>query len=194
MLDQILSKMSPKAAILLFAFAFRVDVVAQDTTRSSQYILGTEEKLEMIVHIWGEVKSPGEYRVSYDTNVLELISKAGGPTSFANLSKVRLTRESEQWHLNPEDLKTLVVESKSGRINGDKIEQSLQSHFAKRALTYDLSHYIKNRKSLEMPPTLHPGDLVFVPQNGWFKWREIVRVAHEVAVIASVYVWYLRSK
>ncbi len=181
-------------AIVFFALFFRTDLAAQDTTRASQYILGTEEKLEMVVHIWGEVRSPGEYRVSYDTNLLELISKAGGPTSYANLSKVRLTRESEQWHLNPDDLKKLVVESKSGRINEDRIEQSLQSHFAKRALLYDLSQYIKNKKSLEMPPTLHPGDLVFVPQNGWFKWREIVRVAHEVAVIASVYVWYLRSK
>lgn len=181
-------------AIVLFTFLFWADLAAQDTTRASQYILGTEEKLEMIVHIWGEVKSPGEYRVSYDTNVLELISKAGGPTSYANLSKVRLTRESGQWHLNPEDLKRLVVESKAGRIDGDKIEQSLQTHFAKRALIYDLSQYIKERKSLELPPTLHPGDLVFVPQNGWFKWRELVRVAHEVAVIASVYVWYLRSK
>lgn len=168
--------------------------MAQDTTKSSEYILGTEEKLEMIVHIWGEVKSPGEYRVPYDTNVLELISKAGGPSAYANLSKVRLTRESEQWHLNPDDLKKLVAESRSGRIKEDKIEQSLQAHFAKRVLVYDLNHYIKNRKSLEMPPTMHPGDLIFVPQNGWYKWREIVRIAHEVAVIASVYVWYLRAQ
>ncbi len=45
-----------------------------------RYLLGDEQKLEMIVHVFGEVARPGEYRVADDTNVLELISKAGGPT------------------------------------------------------------------------------------------------------------------
>ena len=57
-----------------------------------QYYLGTEEGLEITVHIWGEVIKPGLYKVRDTTNILELISLAGGPTEYANLGKIRLTR------------------------------------------------------------------------------------------------------
>ena len=83
---------------------------AQERTKPGDYFLGDEEKLEMVVHIWGEVKEPGEFRVSYETNVVELISKAGGPTEFANLSKIRLTRELESLNLNEDALKSLVAQ------------------------------------------------------------------------------------
>ena len=51
-------------------------------------------KLSIEVHLWGEVKSPGVYRVPLGTNVMELISLAGGPTEYSNLSKVTLTRRT----------------------------------------------------------------------------------------------------
>ncbi|OPZ70422.1 MAG: SLBB domain protein [bacterium ADurb.Bin478] len=142
--------------------------VAQETQRTPDYVLGKEERLEMDVHIWGEVKSPGEYRVAYNTNLLELISKAGGPTQFANLKKVRLARLP---------IETDGVESEDERI-----------------LVYDMEKYLKDKDQWEQVPVLQPGDVVVLLQNRWFQWRELVKVAHEVAVIASVYVWYLRAK
>jgi len=45
------------------------------------------------VHVWGEVTKPGVYRVPLGTNVIEVISQAGGPTEFSNLSKVKLTQK-----------------------------------------------------------------------------------------------------
>ena len=54
------------------------------------YLIGEEQRLEIIVHVWGEVRQPGEKRVPDGTNILEVISKAGGPTEFSNLSKVLL--------------------------------------------------------------------------------------------------------
>jgi hypothetical protein len=53
-----------------------------------------QAQLQVTVHIWGEVQAPGEYHVPAGTNVLELISKAGGPTEYANLGKVKVTRAS----------------------------------------------------------------------------------------------------
>jgi polysaccharide biosynthesis/export protein len=141
---------------------------AQEPVRTPDYFLGKEEKLEMDVHIWGEVRLPGEYRVDYSTNLVELISKAGGPTQFANLKKVRLAR---------------VVTASAA--------DSLKAH---RIVEYNLESYLKERKNLDKVPVLLPGDVVVVVQNRWFQWRELVKVAHEVAVIASVYVWYLRAK
>lgn len=52
------------------------------------------QKLSIEVHLWGEVSRPGVYRVPLGTNVMELISLAGGPTEYSNLSKVKLTRRA----------------------------------------------------------------------------------------------------
>ncbi|MBN1542975.1 SLBB domain-containing protein [candidate division KSB1 bacterium] len=168
-------------------------LLAQETQQPSGYLLGEELSVEMIVHVWGEVKKPGEYRVPYDTDVLELISKAGGPTFEANLSRVRVTRETEGWNLNQEGLKKLVREAQAGRMTEERLDELLQSRFAERVTDYNLDRYLKNKKGVQAPPVLQPGDVIFLPKNGWFRWRELVRVAHEVAIIASVYVWYLRA-
>ncbi len=166
---------------------------AQEKASSEQYLLGTEEKLEMKVHVWGEVIKPGEYRVPYDTNVLELISIAGGPTVYANISKIRLTRESESLYLTEEGLKSIVSQAREGKITEAQLEKTLNKQFANRVIEYNLNDYLKDKKFVTTPPVLRPGDVVYVPQNNWHRWRELVRVAHEVAIIASVYVWYLRA-
>ncbi len=184
--------------VLFLFFSFSV-LLGQTTTdddpqKTPGYLLGEEQQLEMIVHIWGEVKNPGEFRVPYNINVLELMSKAGGPTEYADISKVSITRESESWFLTQDALKTLVAESRAGRITEEKLDESLKTHFARRIMKYNVDKYLKDKQGLNPPPELQPGDVVVVPHNSWHRWREIVRVAHEVAVIASVYVWYLRSK
>jgi hypothetical protein len=56
------------------------------------YIVGEPQGLEMLVHIVGEVQRPGEYRVRDRTNLLELFSKAGGPTEFSKMSTVTIRR------------------------------------------------------------------------------------------------------
>ncbi|OGC01872.1 hypothetical protein A2V82_02605 [candidate division KSB1 bacterium RBG_16_48_16] len=162
--------------------------------QQSGYILGDEEGLQMKVHVWGEVSKPGEYLVPYNTNVLELISKAGGPTVYSNLSKIRLTRQMNTLRLGKEDLKKIVSESRSGRINEENLEKSLSDNFSSRVFRYDLSDYLKNKSGFNPPPVMQPGDIIYVPRNAWRTWREIVSVAHELAIITSVYVWYLRAQ
>lgn len=44
------------------------------------------------LYIWGEVKSPGLYYVEPNADILELISLAGGPTSYADLAHITLIR------------------------------------------------------------------------------------------------------
>jgi protein involved in polysaccharide export with SLBB domain len=44
------------------------------------------------IQVWGEVKSPGIYYATPSTNIVEAISFAGGPTSRADLSHVKLVR------------------------------------------------------------------------------------------------------
>lgn len=51
-----------------------------------------EEQLLVPINVWGEVVKPGRYEVPDGTNVVEAISYAGGPTPYANLKRVKMTR------------------------------------------------------------------------------------------------------
>ena len=46
------------------------------------------------VGVWGFVRNPGIYYLPPSSNVIDAISSAGGPKSGANLSKVKIIRNS----------------------------------------------------------------------------------------------------
>jgi len=81
------------APILLVASMAAADSTGGSSPPPSKdYYLGEENKLEISVNIWGEVGTPGSYRVSDDADLVELISMAGGPTEFAGLGHIKVTR------------------------------------------------------------------------------------------------------
>jgi polysaccharide export outer membrane protein len=47
------------------------------------------------VYIFGEVKSPGEYKFSEQPTLIKLIAAAGGPTQNANLSKIEIIKSDK---------------------------------------------------------------------------------------------------
>jgi len=57
--------------------------------------MGDEDQLRIYTQIWGQVKKPGFYLLPDDTDLLTLLSLAGGPTGDAKLSKVRIVRPSQ---------------------------------------------------------------------------------------------------
>ena len=50
------------------------------------------ERLKIKTYIWGQVRKPGLYIVPDDTDLLTLMSSAGGPTENAKLAKIRIVR------------------------------------------------------------------------------------------------------
>ena len=54
--------------------------------------LGADNELLMQVNVWGEVKNPGTFQVPDNTDLISLLSFAGGPTEGAKLSRVKLIR------------------------------------------------------------------------------------------------------
>ena len=58
-------------------------------------LAGTEQ-LKIKTYIWGQVQKPGLYIVPDNTDLLTLISSAGGPTENAKLSKIRIIRTTEE--------------------------------------------------------------------------------------------------
>ena len=128
-----------------------------DAELGDKYDIGADKHLQIMVHIWGEVRRPGQLRVRDTTNILELISMAGGPTQYANLRKVELTRVSKR---------------------------------SSRFLIIDLEEYLRAESYYEdPPPVLEPGDIVRVPQNTWYTWRSLIRIASEIIVITRLYGW-----
>ena len=53
------------------------------------------ERLKIKTYIWGQVRKPGLYIVPDDTDLITLISSAGGPTENAKLAKVRIIRPTK---------------------------------------------------------------------------------------------------
>ncbi len=60
--------------------------------RGAQYFLGTDDQLLIKVNIWGFVAKPGQYLVPSDTDLISLISFAGGPREGAKLNTIKLIR------------------------------------------------------------------------------------------------------
>lgn len=48
--------------------------------------------LTIIVNVWGFVQNPGCYEISTSIDLVQLVSLAGGPSEFARLDNIRITR------------------------------------------------------------------------------------------------------
>ena len=150
------------------------------------YLIGEEKNLEIIVHVWGEVQQPGEKRVPDGTNILELISKAGGPTEYSNLSKVLLF-SNHKLQLTPEEKASF--NNKRDRFILKDIDELYQTG----KVEIDINNYLDKGKSLYLPRLL-PGDVVHVRRNVWHKWQTFIRVASQVAIVAQIWYWYSRTQ
>jgi len=164
--------------IFLFVFLLSSGMPQQDVLNRDQYQIGADQRLLITVHIFGEIQKPGEYIVADNTNILELISKAGGPTEFSNLSKVKITRGL----VNIDDLK------KALKMNANKRRAVL-----KQVIKINLKKMLDNERSMATLPLLKPGDVVRVGRNGWFAWQTVFRILSQLAIVAQVWYWYNRS-
>lgn len=78
---------------------------------ASYYYVAKPGELTMQVNIWGDVQKPGRYEVASTTDLVQLISYAGGPTREAKLSDIRISRyvktiaglQKQQLSVNLED-------------------------------------------------------------------------------------------
>jgi polysaccharide biosynthesis/export protein len=81
--------------ILLAALApaGRAQEAAQpDQPRAAQYFLGSQDQVLMAVNVWGFVHKPGQYMVPYETDLISLLSFAGGPREEARIKSIKLVR------------------------------------------------------------------------------------------------------
>lgn len=177
-----LNQIFPIMFFFITTFFLAPAVSQNDFRQKDQYQIGPDERLFITVHIWGEVRKPGEYFVPDDTNILELISKAGGPTEYSNLSHVKITR----------GLLALPATLKKQRTNPKKKSYHLYIN-KKEVIKIDLNKILDNQNYLKNIPVLQPGDTIRIGRNTWFKWQAVIRVISQLAIVAQVWYWYNRE-
>ncbi|MCX6640979.1 MAG: SLBB domain-containing protein [bacterium] len=87
-------------ALLLFSAALTtkaaeeppITTISKYGESAARYIIGDENQLMMIINVWGRVVKPGQYVVPTDTDLITLISVAGGPADKSRLDNVKLVR------------------------------------------------------------------------------------------------------
>jgi protein involved in polysaccharide export with SLBB domain len=126
----------------------------------AQYYLGSEDELLMKVNIWGFVKTPGQYLVPAGTDLISLISFAGGPIQEAKMKNIKLIRARQD--------------------NGNGIQKSV--------INVDVKKYIKTGDD-SLIPELLPGDTIVVSGSTIYHLGKFFDFASKLALIAQIYFW-----
>jgi len=69
-----------------------IPIVTKAGGEANQYYLGQANELLMRVNVWGRVLKPGQYFVPATTDLITLISAAGGPEARSRLTDVKVVR------------------------------------------------------------------------------------------------------
>ena len=92
-------KIITMSLVLISAIGWTTSLFAQEgqtqiTARpqGSRYFLGGQDDILMQVNVWGLVRRPGQYMVPYDTDLVNLLSYAGGPLEDAKMKNVKVIR------------------------------------------------------------------------------------------------------
>ncbi len=129
--------------------------------RGAQYRIGSTDELLIQVNIWGFVRTPGQYLVPKDTDLVSLISYAGGPMESAQLSKVRIVRTID---INGE-----------GRNGSPK--QKIYEHNVKEFL---------ETGDQNLNPGLMPNDTILIKGTTGHKIAKTVQFVGQLAIIAQL--------
>jgi hypothetical protein len=78
---------SPASAQLEASFGGR-----QSMSSTAYYYISKAGEITMPINLWGAVNNPGRYEIPISTDLVELLSFAGGPTSNAIMDEVRIVR------------------------------------------------------------------------------------------------------
>ena len=157
--------------VLAFVVQSFSNVFAQESQQSTsfnrggaQYILGDRDEILMNVNVWGYVLRPGQYVVPRHTDLITLISFAGGPRDGANLGEVRIIRESTAALTN------------GNATNGHEKKVPI--------LTVNVNDHIEKGKS-GILPVLRAGDTVIITESAGSKFQKFLGFNSLLSIVAA---------
>lgn len=131
--------------------------------RAAQYVLGNEDEVLIKVNLLGYVQKPGQYLVPRYTDLLSLISFAGGVQPGANLSHVQIMRAPK-------------AANGTDGTNGAEAKHDI--------LTVNLKKYFDTGQTRYVP-VLEAGDSVLIKRSTGDKLRNLLGVNSIVSLMAA---------
>jgi polysaccharide export outer membrane protein len=159
-----------------------------DRTRGAQYFLGEQDELLIKVNIWGFVRKPGQYMVPKDTDLISLISFAGGPLEQAKINKVKIIREAEAGappSSNRINQSEPLLASSAKQSDADLKQASSP---VQPVIQVNIKKYLETGRPA-LIPELRPGDTIIVPGSTFHFLGKALDFAAKFAVIAQIYFW-----
>ena len=118
------------------------------------------------VSVIGEVAKPGSYQISAESNLLDVLTLAGGPTSGADLERAMVVRGATR-------------SSSAGALSHIQGEQRFRIDLDK----------VMTEGNLDLLPVMFPGDTIFIPkvkeERNW--WRSALQIVADISSIAIAY-------
>lgn len=146
--------------------AFGQQADATIVNSAAQYHLGDKDQILMTVNVWGYVQKPGQYVVPRNTDLISLISFAGGPIDGADLAKVSIIRGGEQ------SLAYNGHDATNGRSQKVPIIEANVKESLKTGEIWNI-------------PILQAGDTVLIPQSRGHKIKGFFGLNSMFSVIAA---------
>ena len=82
-----------------------------ELSRPGYFFYAKPFEVTMTVNLWGEVPQQGVYVISTNTDIIQLLSYAGGPREKSNLEEVLVYRASGKKEIKARTLKKINVRS-----------------------------------------------------------------------------------
>ena len=166
--------------------------------RGALYYLGEQDELLIKVNIWGFVQKPGQYMVPSGTDLISLISFAGGPREQAKLKNIKVIRNrsllasrndpSNRYLAMNGKIAIAPESSQEGTING-----SMRIEDQPSVVEVDVKKYLKTGDE-DLIPDLQPGDTVVVEGSTFHFISKAFDFATKLAVVAQVYFWIYAAR
>ncbi|ADL13628.1 SLBB domain-containing protein [Acetohalobium arabaticum] len=133
------------------------------TTRLQEYVKIkpsqvniTLEKYEKFrVMVLGEVKKPGTYQVESGDRILDAISRAGGSTQIADLSRIRLTRGNQSQEVNIEAMLT-----GDGKLQNYQLQDSDVLHIPQAVIEVTILGEVRQPGVYKLEDNFHLSNLI----------------------------------
>lgn len=132
--------------------------------RGAQYLIGRQDEVLIKVNIWGFVRMPGQYLVPSDTDLISLISYAGGPTEDAQITKVKLVR---------------TVNVSPQGVNSDP---------KKKIYVFNVKKFLEEGDESENPQ-LMPNDTILISGSTVHLLSKLLEFGSRLTFVAQIYFW-----
>jgi NADH:ubiquinone oxidoreductase subunit F (NADH-binding) len=84
--------------------------VLPSASAAAYYYIAKPGELTMQINVWGFVKNPGRYEVPSTTDLVQLLSFAGGPVEYAKLDEVRIASAFSEGSKSPARVRSVNLQ------------------------------------------------------------------------------------